>query len=120
MQDEVPDYKKLYEESLQRQLRDQLKFEQELAAQQQQAAAYQQELAAQQRQAAAYQQEIGQYKQELLVLWHELNQLRRKVFGVTSDNQVKKALEAGQLDLFQLNAPTGAVEASEELLARQI
>lgn len=134
MQDEVPDYKKLYEESLQRQLRDQLQFQQDLAAQQQQTAAYQQELtaqqqqaaayqkelAAQQQQAAAYQQEIGQYKQELLVLWHELNQLRRKVFGVTSDNQVKKALEAGQLDLFQLNAPTEAVDASEELLARQI
>lgn len=134
MQNEVPDYKKLYEESLQRQFRDRSQFQQDLAAHQQQAATYQRELALQQQQAAAYQQqltaqqqqvegckhEINQYKQELLVLQHELNQLRRRVFGVTSDNQVKKALEAGQLDLFSLNAPAEAVEVSEALLAEEI
>ena len=110
MQNGGPDYKKLYEESLERLVRAE-------AQHQQQTKEYQQQLTQHQQQAKEYQQQIGQYQQEFIILKHELNQLRRRIFGVTSDNQVKKATEAGQLDLFSLNAPTAAIEASEALLA---
>ena len=103
MQNGGPDYKKLYEESLERLARAE-------AQHQRQSLQYQQ-------QAKDYQQQIGQYEQEFIILKHELNQLRRRVFGITSDNQVKKAIEAGQLDLFNLNAPANAVQASEALLS---
>lgn len=106
MQNGGPDYKKLYEESLERLARAE-------AQHQRQSLQYQQ-------QAKDYQQQIGQYEQEFIILKHELNQLRRRVFGITSDNQVKKAIEAGQLDLFNLNAPANAVQASEALLSAEI
>ena len=120
MQNGGPDYKKLYEESLERLARaeqDTYHHQLQLAATRQEAGQYQQQY---QQQTKEHQRQIGQYEQELIVLKHELNQLRRRVFGITSDNQVQKATEAGQLDLFYLNAPAQAVEASETLLAEEV
>lgn len=116
MQNARPDYQNLYEESRERLAR----AEGEINHYQQQFTTYRQQLTTYQQQAKEYQQQIGQYEQEFIILKHELNQLRRRVFGITSDNQVKKATEAGQLDLFNLNAPAQAVEASEALLVAQV
>jgi len=46
----------------------------------------------------------------------DANELRRKLFGIRSDNRVKKHLE-GQLDLFPLGATSEDIQNSEELTA---
>ena len=99
MQNGGPDYKKLYEESLERLARAE-------AQHQRQSLQYQQ-------QAKDYQQQIGQYEQEFIILKHELNQLRRRVFGITSDNQVKKAIE----ELLSLPSPVNAILFTNNILS---
>jgi transposase len=106
MQNAGPDYEKLYRESLE-------KLAQAEAAQLQQASAYQEQL-------NAYQHQLSSYEQQMLLLKHELNGLRRKVFGSVKDNQVQRATQAGQLDLFTLGAPGQLQEEAEEILKQDI
>ena len=115
MSSATPDYKKLYEESLERLAR----AEAENKQHQQQLTEHQQEIQQQQQQLTQHQQEIDQYQQELAIMKLELQQLRRKMFGSSTDKQVSKALE-GQLGLFPLGASEEAVAASEEILKKEI
>lgn len=58
-------------------------------------------------------------QQQLHLALLEVNQLRRKLFGITSDNRVKKATN-GQLDIFPLGATPEDVATSEELLKQEV
>jgi transposase len=60
------------------------------------------------------QQKLEQTEQKLRLALLDANELRRKLFGIRSDNRVKKHLE-GQLDLFPLGATPQDVQVSEEL-----
>lgn len=50
----------------------------------------------------------------------DANELRRKLFGIKSDNRVKKATSEGQLDLFPLGAEEADVQASEVLAVGEV
>lgn len=50
----------------------------------------------------------------------DANELRRKLFGVKSDNRVKKATSEGQLDLFSLGARQDDIQASEVATATEV
>lgn len=113
MQNAGPDYEKLYRESLEKLARAE-------AAQLQQASAYQEQLNAYQHQLSGYEQQVSSYEQQILLLKHELNGLRRKVFGSITDNQVQRATQAGQLDLFTLGAPAQCQQQAEETLKQDI
>jgi predicted RNase H-like nuclease (RuvC/YqgF family) len=113
MQNAGPDYEKLYLESLEKLARAE-------AAQLEQASAYQEQLNAYQHQLSGYEQQVSSYEQQISLLKHELNGLRRKVFGSITDNQVQRALKAGQLDLFTLGAPAQLQQQAEETLKQDI
>lgn len=49
----------------------------------------------------------------------EINQLRRRIFGIKSDNRTKKTIE-GQLDIFPLGATAEEVAVSEEELKQEV
>ena len=53
--------------------------------------------------------------QKLKLALLEANELRRKLFGIKSDNRVKKATAEGQLDLFPLGAQPQDIQHSEAL-----
>jgi transposase len=102
MQNAGPDYEKLYQESLLR-----------LARAEEQVRGYQEQV-------NGYRHQVSGYEQQLVLLKHELNGLRRKVFGSITDNQVQRATQAGQLDLFTLGAPAQLAQETEESLKREI
>lgn len=59
------------------------------------------------------------WAEERAVLVADLNNLRRQLFGIRSDKQVKLGV-AGQLDLFELKAPLSLVEQAGEELQEEI
>lgn len=63
-------------------------------------------------------QKLAQVQQQLRLALLDANELRRKQFGIKSDNRVKRAAE-GQLDLFPLGASDEAIQASEEMTAKE-
>ena len=64
------------------------------------------------------QQKLEQTEQKLRLALLDANELRRKLFGIRSDNRVKKHLE-GQLDLFPLGATFEDIQNSEELTVKE-
>jgi transposase len=50
----------------------------------------------------------------------DANELRRKLFGIKSDNRVKNATAEGQLDIFPLGAQDGDIQASEALTVDEV
>ncbi len=89
-----PDYKLLYEESQKR-------------------------LAVAETETSIAQQQLRELKQKLHLALLEANGLRRKLFGIKSDNRVTKASE-GQLDLFALSATAEDIAQSEEKLQKEV
>lgn len=67
----------------------------------------------------ALQELSDEYEQKLHLALLEANELRRKLFGIKSDNRVKKANE-DQLELFSLGASQDALKASEETLCEEV
>ena len=141
MQNAGPDYEKLYLESLEKLARAQATQLQQASAYQEQLNAYQQQVSSYelqvndyqhqvsdyehqvndyQQQVSGYEQQVSSYEQQILLLKHELNGLRRKVFGSITDNQVQRATQAGQLDLFTLGAPAQLQQQAEEALKQDI
>jgi transposase len=116
MQNAGPDYEKLYRESLQRLTR----AEEQVNDYQHQVNGYQQQVSGYEQQIYGYQHQVSSYEQQLMLLKHELNGLRRKVFGSVTDNQVQRAAQAGQLDLFTLGAPAHLADETEEILKQDI
>jgi transposase len=57
---------------------------------------------------------LREAQQELQLALLDANELRRKLFGIKSDNRVKRVAE-GQLDLFPLGATDGDIESSENI-----
>ena len=89
-----PDYKTLYEQSQKR-------------------------LAVAETENAIAQQQLRELKQKLHLALLEANGLRRKLFGIKSDNRVSKVSEE-QLELFSLGATTKDVAQSEEELRKEV
>lgn len=89
-----PDYKLLYEQS-------------------------QKKLAEVEGKALEAEQQLSLLQQQLHLALLEVNQLRRKLFGITSDNRVKKAAD-GQLDIFPLGATPEEIAVSEDLLQQEV
>lgn len=118
MQNTGPDYEKLYRESLEKLARAEAAHT--LAVEQAVEKARAELLVIHQEQVNSYQQQVSSYEQQLQLLKHELNGLRRKVFGSVKDNQVQRATQAGQLDLFTLGAPAQLKEEAEESLKQDI
>lgn len=50
----------------------------------------------------------------------DANELRRKLFGIKSDNRVKNATAEGQLDIFPLGIQDGDIQASEALTVDEV
>jgi transposase len=116
MQNAGPDYEKLYLESLEK-----LARAQELVSDyEHQVNDYQHQVSSYEQQIDGYQHQVSSYEHQILLLKHELNGLRRKVFGSITDNQVQRATQAGQLDLFTLGAPAHLQEQAEEALKQDI
>jgi transposase len=65
-----------------------------------------------------YLQQIEEYKQQLSLALMEANSLRAKLFGIKSDNRVKRAADSNQLELFNLGASQEDLTASEEQLRK--
>jgi hypothetical protein len=65
------------------------------------------------------QQQVEELKQKLHLALLEANGLRRKLFGIKSDNRVTKASE-DQLDLFGLGATAEDIAQSEEKLQKEV
>lgn len=63
-------------------------------------------------------QQLAQVQQQLRLALLDASELRRKLFGIKSDNRVKRAAE-GQLDLFPLGASDEAIQTSEEMTAKE-
>lgn len=63
---------------------------------------------------------LQETQQMLRLALLEANELRRKLFGIKSDNRVKKATVAGQLDLFPLGAQQSDIQASDALVAGEV
>jgi transposase len=116
MPNSSPDYEKLYLESLEKLAR--AEAQNALAAEQ--LSGYEQQVSHFQQQIDGYQHQLSSYEQQIQLLKHELNGLRRKVFGSVTDNQVQRATQAGQLDLFTLGAPAQLAQAAEETLKLDI
>lgn len=57
---------------------------------------------------------LAESEQKLKLALLDANELRRKLFGIKSDNQVKRAAD-GQLDLFPLGALDEDIQSSEEI-----
>lgn len=89
-----PDYKLLYEQS-------------------------QKKLAEVEGKALEAEKQLSLLQQQLHLALLEVNQLRRKLFGITSDNRVKKAID-DQLEIFPLGALPEDVAAFEELLKQEV
>lgn len=73
-----------------------------------------------QRQLAKNQQILLETELKLKLALLDANELRRKLFGIKSDNRVKKATAEGQLDLFGLGAEEGDILASEALAVVEV
>ncbi len=65
------------------------------------------------------QQNLALTQQKLLLALLGANELRRKLFGIKSDNRVKKGVE-GQLDIFPLGAAEQDLQVSEELTVTEV
>lgn len=65
------------------------------------------------------QQQLAQVQQQLRLALLDANELRRKLFGIKSDNRVRRAAD-GQLDLFELGATNQDQQASEALTVAQV
>ena len=65
------------------------------------------------------QQQVVELKQQLHLALLEANSLRRKLFGIKSDNRVTKASQ-DQLELFSLGATAQDIAQSEEELKKQV
>jgi transposase len=61
---------------------------------------------------------IEEYKQQLGLALMEANSLRAKLFGIKSDNRVKRAIDSNQLELFSLGASQEDLNASEDQLQK--
>lgn len=116
MQNAAPDYEKLYRESLEKLAR----AEELISGYQEQVNGHQEQTSNYQEQVTLLTHQVSSYEQQIQLLRHELNGLRRKVFGSITDNQVQRALEAGQLDLFTLGAPAQLQQQAEEVLKQDI
>jgi transposase len=64
-------------------------------------------------------QEVAELKQQLHLALLDANALRRKLFGIKSDNRVTKASE-DQLELFTLGATLEDIARSEEELQKEV
>lgn len=110
-----PDYKLLYEESQKRlaeaELRARQLAEAELDIKQQIQHIAQAE--------ANAQQVVAELKQQLHLALLDANALRRKLFGIKSDNRVTKA-SPDQLELFTLGATQEDITQSEEELQKEV
>ncbi|WP_149242990.1 hypothetical protein [Dyadobacter sp. 32] len=62
---------------------------------------------------------LAEAKQELQLALLDANELRRKLFGIKSDNRVKRAAE-GQLDLFPLGATDEHIRSSEKITKGEV
>lgn len=100
-----PDYKTLYEESQKRLVEAERKAQKEI-----------QNLA---QAGANAREQVRDLEEKLHLALLEANTLRRKLFGVKSDNRVKKGSE-GQLDLFTLGATGEDILKSEEELRKEV
>lgn len=67
-----------------------------------------------------YSSALEQTRRMLQLALLEANELRRKLFGIKSDNRVKKAASEGQLDLLPLGAEEADVQASEALAVGEV
>jgi transposase len=105
-----PDYKTLYEESQKKLVEVEGKVEGRLREEIDKAL---------KAQGQTFQQQIREYEQKLHLALLEANALRAKLFGIKSDNKVKRANE-DQLELFSLGASDQAIEASAELLQLEV
>lgn len=68
---------------------------------------------------ASTRQEVSELKQQLHLALLDANALRRKLFGIKSDNRVTKASE-DQLELFTLGATQEDISRSEEELQKEV
>jgi len=73
-----------------------------------------------QKQLAKTQQTLLETQLKLKLALLDANELRRKLFGIKSDNRVKKATSEGQLDLFPLGAEESDIQASEALIVTEV
>lgn len=62
--------------------------------------------------------QLEEYKQQLSLALMEANSLRAKLFGIKSDNRVKRAIDSNQLEIFSLGASQEDLSASEEQLRK--
>lgn len=69
---------------------------------------------------AKYSSALEEARQMLQLALLDANELRRKLFGIKSDNRVKKATTEGQLDLFPLGAEESDIQASEALAVMEV
>lgn len=65
------------------------------------------------------QKRLAESEQKLKLALLDANELRRKLFGIKSDNRVKRAAE-GQLDLFPLGATNEDVQSSEKITKLEV
>ncbi len=65
------------------------------------------------------QKKLAETEQKLHLALLEVNQLRRKLFGLTSDNRVKKASQ-GQVDILPLGVTPEELAVSEDLLKQEV
>lgn len=72
-----------------------------------------------QKQLAKNQQLLLETELKLKLALLDANELRRKLFGIKSDNRVKKSTDERQLDIFPLGAQEGDIQASEALLVAE-
>lgn len=73
-----------------------------------------------QKQLAKNQQILLETELKLRLALLDANELRRKLFGIKSDNRVKKSTDERQLDIFPLGAQEGDIQASETLLIAEV
>lgn len=63
---------------------------------------------------------LEETRQMLQLALLDANELRRKLFGIKSDNRVKNATAEGQLDIFPLGIQDGDIQASEALTVDEV
>jgi transposase len=114
-----PDYKTLYEESQKRLVEVEHKAQKEIRNLTQAEANAQQQIKSLVEAEGNARQQVRELEEKLHLALLEANTLRRKLFGVKSDNRVKKGSE-GQLDLFTLGATGEDITKSEEELRKEV
>jgi transposase len=65
------------------------------------------------------QKKLAETEQKLHLALLEINQLRRKLFGITSDNRVRKASQ-GQVEILSLGVTPEEIAVSEDLLQQEV